>query len=198
MDIITRINWVDILIVIAMLRVTYVAFQDGLSHEIFPLIGVAAIAVSSFHYYQKFSVFLSKNVINLPPVILDFVAFTILAVGTGFLFKLIKVILNKIIQVAWHPAIEKGGGLAVGLMKAAVMTSLVLVMLSLLPLSYMQHSIRDRSLAGIYFIKISPEIYEKATILFPSIKSGGAALTKEDIVKGLLADKSIFTNKTPR
>ena len=62
MNIIMKLNWVDILVVIIMLRTTYVAFQDGLSHEIFPLIGAFSSLVLSLAYYKKIAFIISQNI----------------------------------------------------------------------------------------------------------------------------------------
>ena len=57
MDIIRRINWVDLLVVILILRISYVAFQEGLSHEIFPIIGGVVIIIVNLHYYERIGSF---------------------------------------------------------------------------------------------------------------------------------------------
>jgi len=109
MEILTKINWVDILVVIIMIRTTYIAFQDGLSHEIFPLISTVFTIVLSLHYYEKIAVFISQNLFSISLPILDWLSFTFLVIITSILFKIFKIVLDKIIKVTWHPLIEKFG-----------------------------------------------------------------------------------------
>lgn len=161
MDILTRINWVDVLVVIIMLRTTYVAFQDGLSHEILPLFGVTAAAILSLHYYGRIAAILSGSIGQGLIGILSPLSFAAIFVVVVFVFKLIGAITEKLFKITWHPLIEKAGGLVSGAAKAGVLTSAILMILALVPLSYLKTSIRDKSLIGMYFLKIVPEIHAK-------------------------------------
>ena len=194
MELITRINWVDVLVVILMLRISYVAFRDGLSHEIFPFFGVIIVVIFSFHYYARIGAFLSQAT-NMLPEITNFLSFLTLVIALGFLVRLLKGLLEKIIKVQWHPVIEKFGGVAVGIMRAYIVTSLVLTVLALMPLSYLQWSIRDKSLTGKYVLMAGPEIYSKVSAFLPTIKLGEPSSKKEDMLKNLMSDKSLAPKK---
>ncbi len=199
MEIISRINWVDVLVVILMLRMSYVAFKEGLSHEIFPFIGAILIAVLSLYYYTRVGLVISQNLGGMPVEISNFLSFLLLVAAMGFLVKFLKGILDKIVKVQWHPLIEKFGGLAVGIARAYIITSIVLTVLVLMPLSYLQWSVRDKSLMGKYVLMAGPEIYGKISVFLPTIKVGGEPLNKDLISKDLLLDKSITSKKeTPR
>jgi uncharacterized membrane protein required for colicin V production len=190
----TRFNWVDVLIIIIMLRISYVAFQDGLSHEIFPLLGTAFTVVFSLHYYHKFALFLSQNASGPAITLLDFVSFIIIAVGASFLFRIIKAVLDKMINVTWHPLIEKAGGLLAGIARAGLIASVVLIILSLVPLPYLQRSIRDRSYAGVYFLSIGPVVYEKVLSVMPGKGDRGSVNAKK-LTGRLISDKTIGQKK---
>lgn len=194
-NIFTKLNWVDILIVTIVLRISYVAFKDGLSHEIFPLIGSVCTAVISLHYYHNLAMFIYQNAIKLPIRLLDFLSFAILLVVVGLIFKFIRAISDKIIKVTWHPLVEKAGGLIVGFMRASVVASIVLIVLSLVPLSYLQWSIRDRSLTGMHFLRIVPAVYSKVSGILPTFRVETAMAGGGDIVDKLTAYKNIETEK---
>lgn len=191
MEILTRLNWVDILIVILMLRISYVAFQDGLSHEIFPLITSVIVIVSSLHYYRTVGLAISRNLFNMPREITDFLAFLALAVVSGLIAKLLKALLDKVVKVQWHPLLERFGGLVFGVFRAAVLVSMVLIILALAPLPYLQRSIRDKSLMGIYFLRIGPAVYEKCAHFLPTLKIGAPSVNRDAMVKELASDKAI-------
>ena len=163
MEIIRRINWVDVLVVILMIRISYVAFQEGLSHEILPLIGSIIIIIIDLHYYEKIGLFISQNLAILPIELANFLSFLILTIIIGLAFKLLAGILNKVIKVAWHPLIEIFGGVIFGVIRASIVASLILMIIALLPLPYLQWSVRDRSVTGMFFLKIGPSIYEKVS-----------------------------------
>ena len=170
MELITKINWVDVLVAILMLRISYVAFRDGLSREIFPFIGTVLIMILAVHYYTVLGLFASRNMVNMPIELANFLSFLLLVVVLGFLVRLLRVVLDKIVQVQWHPIMEKFGGLAVGIMKAYVITGIVLMTLSLMPLSYLRWSIKDKSLTGKYILRSGPEMNDRVGIFLPSIK----------------------------
>ncbi len=175
MQILSRINWVDVLVVILIVRISYVAFMDGLSHEILPFLGVLAVFVLSLHYYTSLGYVISQNLGNMPADISNCLGFIILVVVLGFIVKLLKVILDKIVKVQWHPVIEKFGGLFAGIAKAYLITAMVLTIMNLMPLSYLKWSIKDRSLTGKYVLMAGPEVYSK----FKVFLSGNSIVPKK-------------------
>jgi uncharacterized membrane protein required for colicin V production len=195
MELVTKINWVDVLVIIIMARLSYVAFQDGLSHEIFPLLGSIFTVIFSIQYYHKIAYSIYQYIAKVPIVILDFITFSVLVIATGFIFKFIKVLLDKIIKVTWHPLIEKFGGVITGIIRASIVTSTVLIILALIPLPYLQWSIRDRSLTGMYFFNIGPEIYIKASSFLPVTKIEEEPLTRDSLVRTLLSEKTLEVKK---
>ncbi|MDD3905906.1 MAG: CvpA family protein [Candidatus Omnitrophica bacterium] len=168
MEILSKINWVDILVVILILRTSYVSLQDGLSHEIFPLIGSVCMLVFSLHFFNKIAVFLHNLGFILPMSILDLAGFIFTAVCVGVLFRLIKAVVDKIVKVSWHPLLEKFGGLLAGVVRGIVLTCTILILLTLIPLPYLQWSVVDRSLTGPYFLNIGHSIYEKTYNILPA------------------------------
>lgn len=191
MDILRHINWVDVLVVIIIIRISYIAFQDGLSHEIFPVITVVAGIVICLNYYNKIGSYISENLLKMPLPVANFLSFLVLAVGTGLIFKLVRMLLDKIIKVEWHPLIERFGGLVFGIVRAFLVTSLVMMTITLAPFKYLQWSVRDKSVTGMYILRIGPSIYEKISGVLPAAKEGGPALSKEDIINELVSDKTI-------
>jgi membrane protein required for colicin V production len=194
MDIITKINWVDLLVIILMVRTSYVAFQDGLSHEIFPLIGTAGTAVVCLQYYHKIALFIG-GAIALPITLLDFLTFLLLIIIVGLIFKLLGILAEKVMKVTWHPMVEKFGGLLVGCLRGSVVVSLVLIILALAPLPYLQWSIRDKSLTGMYFLRIAPNIHSKVCWALPSLKVESGSTGGEGLVQDIASDKSIAQKK---
>jgi uncharacterized membrane protein required for colicin V production len=174
MQILSKMNWVDVLVIILMIRISYVAFMDGLSHEIFPFLGTLAVFVLSLHYYMGLGNIMSANLGSMPVEISNCLSFIILIVVLGFIVKFLKVVLDKIVKVQWHPVIEKFGGLFVGILKAYIITAMVLTVLVLIPLSYLRWSVRDRSLTGRYVLMAGPEAYSR----FKSFLSDNSTIPK--------------------
>jgi uncharacterized membrane protein required for colicin V production len=167
MDILAKINWVDILIVIVVARISYVALQDGLSHEIFPLIGTIATGCISARYYNELAGYV-QGMTGLPIKAIEPVIFILLVIGIGLIFKMARFLVDLLVKVTWHPLVEKFGGLVFGLLRASVVISVVLMIMMLIPLSYLQYSINEKSLSGPYFLKVVPGISGKIAWVFPT------------------------------
>jgi len=86
--------------------------------------------------------------------------------------------------------IEKFGGLLAGAVKGSMITSALLIMLALMPLSYLKWSIADRSLVGIYFLRIGPSIYAKASRVLPFVKIDGASFNTEYVVRDIVQNNA--------
>jgi len=191
MHILTKINWVDVLALILVLRMSYVAFQDGLSHEILPVIGSVFMIVFSLHYYQKISSFLYDIGFVVPILLLNPVIFLALNLLIGLLFRVLKSIIDNVIKVSWHPLIEKFGGLIAGLTRGVVLASMVLIFLVIIPLPYLQRSMREKSLTGMYFLRVGPELYEKMSLVLPAMRLDGLPVNSKELTNKLVADKSM-------
>lgn len=194
MDALTHINWVDILILIIVLRTSYVSFKEGLSHELFPLLGSIVMVVASIGYYSRLGSFFTENIAKIPAELANFLAFIILVVVSGIIFKLFKILVDFVIKVEWNPSVERLGGGICGVFRAFVAASLILMILSMIPLPYLQKSIRDRSLTGRYVMGIGPYIYEKIAYVIPGIKASGSSAKHGEIMNRLEADKTIDVN----
>lgn len=192
MDIVTRLNWIDVIVIIVMLRTSYVAFQDGLSHEIFPLIGAVSTLIIALHYYNTLALAVTRNILQVNTAVACFFSFLALVIIIGIIFRLLRGVVDAIVKVSWHPVLEKFGGLIVGVIRASVVASTVLIILALLPLPYIQWSIRDKSVTGMYFLRIGPEMHANVTALLPG---GNKASTKESLINDIVSDKLVMPEK---
>lgn len=191
MDVILKLNWIDVLAVIIILRISYISFQNGLSHEIFPLVVSIVSITLSLRYYNNIAVFIKHNMMNANIYILNLVVFICLIAILGIIGRFLRAILDVIIKVTWHPLIERFGGLIIGSMRSVIVTSMVLIAIALVPVSYLQWSIRDRSLTGMYFLRVGPAIYERLSVFLPAVKVEKAPVSGDAIVTELVSGKSI-------
>jgi len=187
MDILGKINWVDFVVLIVIARTSYVSLQDGLSHGILPLVGSVFMLVLSLYSYSRIAALLFSWGFALPMDVLNAFSFIMSVIAIGVLFKFISVTIDKIIKVSWNPVLEKFGGLAVGVVRGAVLASTILTIIVLLPLPYLQWSIRDRSLTGMYVLGIGPAIYGKTSTFMAN-----APVNSKEFMDNLVIDKSLY------
>ncbi len=185
MDVMAKANWVDLLVVIIMLRTVYVSFQDGLSRDIFPLFGSILKLILALYFYGKLGSALNSWIAVIPVSICNLAGFLAIVLVSGLALKLLRVLVDAIIKVTWHPLIEKAGGMLVGAFRGAVCASMVLIFLALVPLNYLQRSIEDKSSSGMFFLRIGPAIYRA----IPGIGAG-----YEDMVKSIISEKGAPAN----
>lgn len=190
MEIFQHINWVDILVVIIVVRITYVSFKEGLSHQIFPLIGSIVVLVLPLHYYRAIGALASSD-IGIPRALADFLAFLAIAVAFGFVAKLIKFLLDKIIKIEWHPVIERFGGIIAGVVRAFITASIILILLCVIPLPYFQRSIKTKSLTGLHILKLGAVIYESTAKALPVIRVSGSMVKSGEVLNNLTEEKSV-------
>ncbi len=195
MDILTRVNWVDFLIVIIVLRTVYVSFKSGFTHQLFPLVGSILMVIACLAYYGPFGHYLENGLSVSPPDLAYFLAFVILVVGTGLALKFLRHGFDLIVKIDLGSFIERTGGAICGLLRSLVAANLVLMVLCMAPVPYLQVSVRDRSLAGNYVLAVGPVIYEKAARLIPAIVPEKGTADRKDILEALHADKTVKLNR---
>ncbi len=191
MEIISRINWVDILAIILLIRTSYISLKAGFTSELFALIGVYLNIFFTLNYYAAIGRIISGTIPGLPLVLSNSFSFIGLAAIFAISFRVLRAILDKVVKIEWHPLIESIGGLLAGLARSFLAVSLVLLVLIMLPLPYMQWSIRDRSLTGIFFLKIGPTAYVKGFNMMPSWLKKGVSVNMEELMAVLVSEKSL-------
>lgn len=182
MCILANMNWVDLLAVIIMLRTSYISFKEGLSHEIFPLFGSVLSLLLALHFYDRLGFLLHSKVVVVPVSLCNLSVFLVIILAVALALKFLKILVDVIIKVTWHPLIEKVGGMLVGILRGAVAVSTILIFLALVPLSYLQWSVKDRSLSGMFFLRMGPAIYR--------VVSGGR-IDDARIIREIISKKDV-------
>ncbi|HNX81278.1 MAG TPA: CvpA family protein [Candidatus Omnitrophota bacterium] len=157
-------NWVDVFILIILIRVCYISLKIGFVAEVFKLAGLLFSMYLACHYFTFISDLISTNVKlrYLPPLMpvefLDFIVFVLLVfVGYG-LFVLLRETLGKLIHTEAVATLNKWGGLLVGFIRGVLLASLVAFMLSITSISYFKNS-TYQSYFGSRLFYVTPVIY---------------------------------------
>ena len=188
-DIASSVNWIDFLIVVILVRACYIGASRGFGQELFGSLGAVLALILSMRYFEQLGQIIAYfSPIELPTLLANALGFVAIAFGIIFIFKIIEAFSGKVVKVEFHSFINKMGGVVFGLLKGCLWISLLLLFLFMLPSSYLENSIRSKSLTGEYFLKIGPAIYMK---LIEYISGSGPQETKkEDILDHIIAQKS--------
>lgn len=159
-NIITEINWIDILIVIVLLRACYISVNTGLPAEIFKLLGTISAIYLSLHYYVSLQDFVIKfaGFKSIPLGFYTLITVVILSIAGYAVFSLFRNFFLRLVNLENVSLLIKWLGLGVGAIRGILLSSLLVFMLLISGNDYFKQSIKD-SYSGKFIYKIAPATY---------------------------------------
>jgi uncharacterized membrane protein required for colicin V production len=165
-EIITSLNWVDILLLITIIRIVYIGAKRGFAVEISKLCGLALSVVVAYHYYSALANIVSASS-PLPAGFSSLICFISLLAIVNLLFALFRQGVALIVKVEPIPFLNTWGGALLGALRSWIFCSLFLYILFISGFGYIEKSARQ-SYSAAYFANVAPAIY---TFSFESIIS---------------------------
>jgi len=159
-EIIKQFNWVDIFVLIILVRTIYVSAKVGFPITLFKLFGTISAIYLSMHYYSGLSGFLAKSFLieKIPLQFLDFLVFLALAELGYIVFVLLRSVFYHFVKVEAISTLNKWGGLAVGIIRSALLCGLVIFIMAISSVGYFESSVKY-SYLGRRFFSIGPGTY---------------------------------------
>ncbi len=157
-----RINWVDVLIVILLIRTSYMGAKTGLSTEIFKMIGVLSALYFGIKYYPLIGSWMGSK-ISLPTEVSEGAAFLVLALISILSLKLMSFGLEKVVKITFADKLSKWGGFIIGLSRGGLILSILFMFFGIIQAGYLLKSVEERSLTGPFIQKIAPFTYQAIT-----------------------------------
>jgi len=157
---IKQFNWVDIFVVIILLRTGYVAIKNGLPLELFKLLGTLLATYLSLHYYTNLAVSLHtfKVIDKVPLELLHFFSFIFLAILGYFIFILLRSLFYRFMKMEAVSALNKWGGLILGIGRGILLAGLLIFILVISHISYLKNSVKD-AYSGKHLLKVAAATY---------------------------------------
>ena len=183
-NILTTINWVDILMVCLMGRVIFIGVKNGFVTELFKLAGGLFATFVAFHFYGRLGELLHKY-FWVPAGGQNVTAYVLLWSVVVLAFKFLRDGWMLIIKMEAQPAIDKWGAVIVATFRGLLICSLVFVLFLLTGNKYMSKKARH-SFTGFYLIDLAPSIYNAVYDgfvgkLFPHEEKNKEALSLKDV-----------------
>ncbi|MDD5680497.1 MAG: CvpA family protein [Candidatus Omnitrophica bacterium] len=170
MDWVSKINWVDVLFLIIVLRSIYVGSRNGFFTELFNVLGVCLAIVLSIHFYSPGANLLLKY-FKIPLNISNLTAFIVIMLFVYLLVQLIEAVIKKLIKIEVLPnlnkTIDKIGGPIVGLCGGIAVSLFVFLAFLLIPIGYVVNSAKDNSMSGDFFSRAAATLYTKTVSIIP-------------------------------
>lgn len=161
LDLLRQLNWLDILIIILLFRICYIALKSGLPAEIFKLLGTLSSIYISLHYYTALSDFIRGRFAldkKMPLEFLDFLSFLSLAVASYLFFVLLRSVFYRFIKLEAVDRLNKWGGFVLGIGRGILLSGLIIFILVISSISYLKQSVKS-SYLGPCFFKVAPNTY---------------------------------------
>jgi len=160
-------NWIDIIILILLGLAVGIGFKKGLVQEI---VGIIALVVAFFlalALHKTAADLLMKIFTRLPKHIAPTIGFVAMFLAAFLAITLAGWLLSKIIKATPLDFADKIGGMVIGLVKGALIISILLLLLALLPLPKEVNRKLDRSAMIRSIRKVAPLVYERSKSLWP-------------------------------
>jgi uncharacterized membrane protein required for colicin V production len=161
LSIIKSFNWIDILIIILVFRICYVAISKGFFVEFFKFLASVFSVFINLHYYTKLGDTLDNlfkiKIISIE--VWDFLAFFILWIGVSIFFCLLRQIFLILVRVEVVSILNKWLSFFLGLLRGLIMASLLMFLFCIPTINYLKKSV-NHSYLGKRIVFISPSLYK--------------------------------------
>jgi len=165
-----RLNWLDVAIIILVVLFMIRGAIKGLFREAFGLGGVFIGVIVAINRYEAVGEVLSQELNKFgtfSPKVVNLISFAIIFIGIALLCSLAGVILHKASKYSLVKGLDQGGGLLLGLFEGSLICSIILILLSISPLSEKAGEWMKSSLLSPYLIKETPVVYDRLISLVP-------------------------------
>lgn len=159
MELFRQFNFLDIVILIILFRICYIAVVMGLPVEFFKLLGVLCATYLSLHYYTGLSEIIRRfSLKNMPLEFMAFLIFLILAAAGYLIFVALRSIFYRFMKMEALPKINQIGGFILGLARGFFTIGLVVYALAISSVDYLALSVKHSYLGSRAF-SIAPQAY---------------------------------------
>ncbi len=160
-NILKQINWVDIFVLILVVRICFIAAKCGFPIELFKFMGTIAAIYFSFHYFVILSDYINNWLAlgeRLPLEFLQFIVFVLLAISGYAAFILLRSILYRFLKMEAVSALNKWGSLILGITRGVFLSSLIIFAMFISSIGYFKNSAKA-SYSGERLFMIAPNTY---------------------------------------
>lgn len=168
-DLIARINWVDYLIFVGIIRGLYVGYRDGYFAEILRITSYVISILIAVKFYPALSAQVTLNSF-LNAAASSVIAFGMLLIGGFIGTKLLRSLILKLLKVGEGGVPGKVIGLLIGGCRWLILLSLILLLIDRLPVSQLNKDIHERSLTGHKVAAAGPVIFDYLASLSPQLE----------------------------
>lgn len=160
-DYLKQINWIDIFVVILLIRITYISLKRGFPIELFKLLGTVCAIFLACHYYLRLGNFFNKFIFLGSEAAINFLNFlsflALYFLGYG-LFVLVRLVFTILIRMEAISLLNRWGAFILGIGRWMLLVSIIFFSITVSNCTYFKQSLKN-SISGLNFFKLTPRVY---------------------------------------
>ncbi len=153
-------NSADIVALILLLAGTVVGYRRRLSGELSGAVGMVAAFGAGLLARRPLGIFLLENS-RMSPAAAQGAAFFLAIVLALLAMAAVRLLLRKIMRVAFEEPFDKTGGAVAGFMKTALFLAIVFLLANMTPYEGLHRLLGEPSFLGRIALRFTPELEEK-------------------------------------
>ncbi len=160
-------NWLDVVwLAIVVLFVIRGAIK-GLFREAFGLIGIFVGLIVAINRYEVLGGLIGGEFESIPPKIANLVGFAFIFVAVALIFGLAGIVLHKMAKFSLVKGLDRGGGFLLGAGEGVLLCSVILILLSISPISENASRWKEGSTLSPHLNKVGPFVYDSIISITP-------------------------------
>lgn len=151
-------GWLDLLVILVLTFFAVRGYKRGLSGELLRIVGLIASFMLAYQFFGVIGEKLTAHS-SLPEQLGYIIGYILVFTIVFLFFVVVRIIVHRMMSYSFVDALEKGGGLTAGIIKALFILSIVYVLIGMLHIPALTRYIVTRSFTGQYIMRISPYAY---------------------------------------
>lgn len=155
-----ELNWVDIFVVILLIRMCYISVKSGFVTELFKLFGTVCAIYLACHYYIRVSNSINSHIALMETelAVLNFLAFFVLAFLSYLVIAIFRMTFLILMRTEAVTLLNRWGALMLGIVRCALLTSLLFFAITISGISYFNASLSN-SFSSHKLLRLTPRVY---------------------------------------
>ncbi|RMF56761.1 MAG: CvpA family protein [Calditrichaeota bacterium] len=165
-----QVNYLDYIIVSVVAVFAVKGLVKGFFQEVFGLVGLVVALMLSTKYMSNTAHWIDRW-LTVPPAVSTLLGFVVIFGGVVLAAQVLSHLLQKVARAAFLGWLEKLSGAAVGFLKGAVVMSLLLLLISILPFGDLIVPGQKESRLFLPTRNFAPRLFDLISEVFPGSKS---------------------------
>ena len=184
--IVSKFNWIDILIIICILRLSYIGLKRGLAIEAFKFVNLIFCSFAALHFYTILARLINSKLTALPIEAAKILSYSLLCFIITIIFRIIREGFFAMMTVESITSVSKICGFILGAVRGVIISGLIIFGLCISTIHYVELSAKS-SYLGSKFVHVPAKIYE-ATFWGFVQKVSSEQVFNSDVPKALEAE----------